>query len=179
MENFSLDVEASSLISKICSQILQFTVLNVSEIASHANNLSIQVSLTLLGTWRSQYGYRMLKVHFCRNLVGFFSFSSFFLFFFFFFFSFCTFRPQMPFPATGMGCANQLHSYWLISIAIGGLHCCRVGAKTKENLLRHIVCIKIKVNSQRRKILYIVPNHQHGRHDITCNQPVLMKAAYK
>ena len=49
-------------------------------------------------------------------------------------------------------------------ITIGGLHCRHVGVQNKRKFVR-IVCIKMEVNSQRRKNL-IVPVHQHGRHDV-------------
>ena len=52
------------------------------------------------------------------------------------------------------------------------LHCHHIGSKTKKKFA-HIVCIKMEVNSQRRKN-FIVSYHQHGRHDVTCNQPIFL-----
>ena len=53
---------------------------------------------------------------------------------------------------------------------IGGLHCRHVGGQNKRKFA-HIICIKMAVNSQRRKNL-IVPVHQHGRHDVTCKRSI-------
>ena len=54
---------------------------------------------------------------------------------------------------------------------IGGLHCCHVGGQNKRKFV-YIVCIKMKVNSQRRKIVF-VPVHQHGHHDLTYNTSII------
>ena len=38
---------------------------------------------------------------------------------------------------------------------IGSLHCCHVGVQNKRNFF-YIVCIKMEVNSHRRKILLLL-----------------------
>ena len=46
-----------------------------------------------------------------------------------------------------------------------------VGGKTNTILFRRI-CIKIKFSSQRRDRLLFLIDHQHGRHDVTCNHAI-------
>ena len=52
-------------------------------------------------------------------------------------------------------------------MGIGGLYCRHVGGQNKRKFA-HIVCIRMNVNSQGRKNLF-VPIYQQGRHDVTCN----------
>ena len=53
---------------------------------------------------------------------------------------------------------------------IGGLHFRHVDGKNKRKFA-HIVCVKMELTRRGEKNL-IVPYHQHGRHDVTCNQPI-------
>ena len=67
-----------------------------------------------------------------------------------------------------VGCLCLYSEQW--SYAIGGLHCRHVGGQNKRTFA-HIVCIKIVVNSPRRKILLFLSTNMvamtsHANHQL-------------
>ena len=68
--------------------------------------------------------------------------------------------------------AVRLHSDKPKTSALGGLHCRHIGGKNKRKFA-HVVCIKMEVNSQRRKILLFHTTNMAAMTSHAINTPTL------